>query len=213
MYNTISVNPAYAGSREAFSFTLLHRTQWLDFPGAPQTQTFSCHTPIKGGRNNIGFSVVHDEIGPVNTYDATVDYAFKISLPKQRYFSLGLKLGVENFNISMDETSYNYLGETISNGSSVLPNVGFGLYYSSELFYFGASSPRLIKNYYKYEDGGYFAQEERHYYFIAGGLLRLDQEIKLKPTTFVKLTQGAPISIDLTAEVLFKDKFSLGAFF
>ncbi len=214
MYNTIAVNPAYAGSRESFSFTLLHRTQWLDFPGAPQTQTFSCHSPIMGGRNNIGFSVIHDEVGPVNTYGATVDYAFKISFPKHRYLSFGMKLGAENFNISMDEAdTYDYQGEIIDESSSVLPNVGFGLYYYSDLFYIGASSPRLVKNYYKYEDEGYFAQEERHYYLISGGLIKLDRETKFKPTTLVKMTQGAPVSIDLTTEFLFEDKFSLGAFF
>ncbi len=214
MYNTVSVNPAYAGSRDAFSFTLLHRTQWLDFPGAPQTQIFSCHAPINGGVNNIGCSVIHDEIGPVNTYALAVDYAFKISFSQKRFLSFGLKLGVESFNIDFETIdNYEYLSESIDSGSSLLPNAGFGLYYYSQLFYLGVSSPRLVRNYYKYEEGGFFAQEERHFYFISGGLLDIDRETKLKLTSLVKMTHGAPISIDLTTEFLFKEQFSLGAFF
>ena len=43
MYNTISVNPAYAGSREALSVVGLHRSQWVGFQGGPITQTLSIH--------------------------------------------------------------------------------------------------------------------------------------------------------------------------
>ena len=31
MYNTIAINPAYAGSRDALSIIALHRSQWVGF--------------------------------------------------------------------------------------------------------------------------------------------------------------------------------------
>ena len=46
MYNTISVNPAYAGSRGVMSILGLHRSQWVGLDGAPRTQTLSVHTPL-----------------------------------------------------------------------------------------------------------------------------------------------------------------------
>ncbi len=44
MYNTMSVNPAYAGSRGQLSFAGLYRAQWIGLDGAPETFT---------GRNNM----------------------------------------------------------------------------------------------------------------------------------------------------------------
>ncbi|MBQ4805840.1 type IX secretion system membrane protein PorP/SprF, partial [Aquimarina sp. MMG015] len=45
MYNTISVNPAYAGSRGVMSIMGLHRSQWVGLDGAPRTQTLTLNTP------------------------------------------------------------------------------------------------------------------------------------------------------------------------
>ena len=44
MYNTVSVNPAYAGSRGHLSIAGLYRNQWLGLDGAPETQTFNIHS-------------------------------------------------------------------------------------------------------------------------------------------------------------------------
>ncbi|MCT4582438.1 MAG: type IX secretion system membrane protein PorP/SprF, partial [Flavobacteriales bacterium] len=33
MFNTLAVNPGYAGSRDALTITGLHRSQWVSFPG------------------------------------------------------------------------------------------------------------------------------------------------------------------------------------
>jgi len=46
MYNTLVVNPAYAGSRGLLSLNGLHRSQWIGVDGAPTTQTLSLHSPV-----------------------------------------------------------------------------------------------------------------------------------------------------------------------
>ena len=53
MYNTISINPAYAGSREIMVMNLLNRNQWLGVYGAPVTQTLSAHSSIPGTKLNV----------------------------------------------------------------------------------------------------------------------------------------------------------------
>ena len=45
-FNTLGVNPGYAGSRSALTVTGLHRSQWVSFPGAPNTQTLTLHSPL-----------------------------------------------------------------------------------------------------------------------------------------------------------------------
>ncbi len=46
MYNTININPAYAGTREVLSIFGLHRTQWVGLDGAPVTNTFSLKSKL-----------------------------------------------------------------------------------------------------------------------------------------------------------------------
>src|SRR5436190_23650752 len=76
MNNTIAVNPAYAGTRNALTITGIHRSQWVGFDGAPITQTLTMHTPLGNHKMGIGLSVVNDKIGPVNTSGAFADYAY-----------------------------------------------------------------------------------------------------------------------------------------
>ena len=64
MYNPMNVNPAYAGSRDALSIFGMHRTQWVGLEGAPTTNVFSIHTPLKNERLGLGLSIVNDKIGP-----------------------------------------------------------------------------------------------------------------------------------------------------
>ena len=59
MYNTIAINPAYAGSRDALSIVGLNRNQWAGFDGGPQTQTLSIH-PRRRSRRRPGDVRVSD---------------------------------------------------------------------------------------------------------------------------------------------------------
>ena len=67
MFNTISVNPAYAGSRETMNLTALHRNQWAGLDGNPTTSTFSFHTPLKNEKVGVGLSYITDQLGFENT--------------------------------------------------------------------------------------------------------------------------------------------------
>jgi len=41
MFNTLSLNPAYAGHLDQPTANIIHRSQWIDIPGAPRTQSFT----------------------------------------------------------------------------------------------------------------------------------------------------------------------------
>ena len=82
MYNTMSVNPAYAGSRGQLSIAALYRSQWVGLDGAPKTQTLNLHSPIRNSKLGYGISIVNDNIGDgvvQETYfDAVIGQAVKI---------------------------------------------------------------------------------------------------------------------------------------
>lgn len=99
MYNTISINPAYAGSRDAFSIIGLHRSQWADFEGAPTTQTLSINSPLSNNKIGLGLSIINDNAGYENYTYAYGDFAYRIDLSADVSLRMGLKAGASYYNL------------------------------------------------------------------------------------------------------------------
>lgn len=223
MYNTISVNPAYAGSRGVMSIMGLHRSQWVGLPGAPRTQTLTMNTPI--GDNNrvgLGLSIVNDEIGPTDETYINADFSYTIPTSDTGRLSFGLKAGVHLLNV--DLLSLNRFNENdnlfetdIDNKFS--PNIGVGVYYHTDKFYIGLSAPNLLETDHFDESStssdsdaiSFLAEERINYYLIAGHVFDLSDDVKFKPAVLSKLVFGAPLQVDLSANFLLYDKLTLGA--
>jgi type IX secretion system PorP/SprF family membrane protein len=151
MYNTLAVNPAYAGSRDALTLTGLYRSQWVGFKGAPETQTFTMHTPLRNEHIGLGLAVVNDKIGPVNNTSVVGDFAYRIKLNEKSKLAFGISAGANLFQanlsaLNLDQQTDPTFQNNVNN--HVTPNVGFGAYYSRERFYAGVSSPCLLQNTY-----------------------------------------------------------------
>lgn len=219
MYNTLSVNPAYAGSRDAITVTGLHRSQWVSFSGAPVTQTITLHAPLRNEKIGLGLSLLNDKIGPVNNTSVFGDFAYRIKLNEKSKLAFGLSAGVNIFQarlstLELDQSSDPTFQNNISN--KIIPNFGFGIYYSRERFYAGVSAPGLIQNNYSLitvNGNDLIGSEQRHYFFIAGAMINLGENLEFKPTTLLKITNGAPAQADLTAAFVIKKRLLLGANF
>jgi type IX secretion system PorP/SprF family membrane protein len=218
MYNTLMVNPAYAGSRDALTVTALYRSQWVDFKGAPVTQTLSMHTPLNNEHIGLGLSVLNDKIGPTNNTSVFADFAFIMKLNEKSKLALGLSAGADIFRadlspLLLDDQNDPVFLSNINN--HVTPNFGFGAYYSRERFYAGVSVPKLLQNNYSSIDqqngNTLIGKEQRHYFFIAGAMLKLSDNLSFKPTTFVKVTAAAPVQADLTGSFIIMKKLLIGA--
>lgn len=217
MYNTLAVNPAYAGSRGVFSIAALHRSQWVGLDGAPKTQTLNFHTPVSE-KVGLGLSVVNDEIGNGTNQDTYVDAAFSytVNLSREGKLSFGLKAGGHLLNIDFSKLR-NYGAESnlpnIDNKFS--PNIGAGVYYHTDRFYAGLSVPNFLQT--EHFDGSdtdsssFLAEERMNIYLITGYVFDIDNRWKFKPAGLVKMVKGAPLQVDLSANFLYKDKLSLGA--
>ena len=215
-FNTLAVNPAYAGSRDALTVTGLHRSQWVGFEGAPTTQTLTAHMPFINDEMGVGLSIMNDKIGPVNTTSFYADFAYRLEMGPGR-LAFGLKGGINLMQGQLSSLSLNEGNDMAFQNniqSDILPNFGFGAYYSSDRWYAGLSTPRLLENDFKSNTttGTITGKEKRHFYLIGGSVFNLkdDGSLKIKPTTLVKVTQGAPIEADLTAMLIIKDKIEAG---
>ncbi len=219
MYNTLAVNPAYAGTSEALTVTALHRSQWVSFPGAPKTQTITMHTPLRNNTMGLGLAVVNDKIGPMNTTGAYADYSYILKLNERSSLSFGLSAGVNYMQaglstLNLDQKNDQSFQQNIN--SNLLPNFGFGTYYRTKRFYAGISTPKLLENNFKTNSISgttKLATEKRHYFFIAGGVMKLSEEVEFRPTSFLKITYGAPIEADVTGSFILNKRLLVGAMY
>ena len=209
MYNMNILNPAYAGSKGITSIGLLGRTQWVGVEGAPRTVTLAMHSPI-GRAVGIGLSVIHDEIGPVKEDNIYADFSYTIFTSSTGRLAFGLKAGVtfmdvrelvmvdpDPLNIPIHQTS---------------PNFGAGVYYYTDKFYVGLSAPNFLETKHLEKEGGIVstASEKMHYFLTSGYVFDIADNLKLKPSTMIKATAGAPISVDLSLNLLVDEKVELG---
>ena len=219
MYNTVNINPAYAGSRGALSIFGLHRNQWVGLDGAPVTNTFSINTPINNSNFGLGISIVNDRIGPSDENSISADVSYTIAVSENYKLSFGVKGTANLLNVDFTKLNIYNPGDVLAQynvENKFSPNVGAGVYFHSDKTYFGLSVPNFLETKHFDKDQLGFsansvASERMHYYFIAGHVFDLSGSVKLKPALLTKVVQGAPLQIDLSANFLFNDRFTLGA--
>lgn len=218
MHNAVSINPAYAGSRGTLNFVAIDRLQWIGIDGAPKTLTFSMNSPIMGYNVGIGFSVIHDEIGPTKQTGVYADYAYHLKVNSTIKLSFGIKGGVNLYDVNLtalrgaqNDNQLMLYGDR----KLILPNFGLGSYLYSDRFYVGISIPKILQN--SLTDDKNAVQndyKEQRHYFLAGGLvLNISENIVLKPSTTIRLVNGSPISAELSAAVLLQNKLWLGGMY
>jgi type IX secretion system PorP/SprF family membrane protein len=215
MYNTLWLNPAYAGTRDAFTITAIHRSQWVGFEGAPIDQTLTMHSPILKGKMGVGLSVLNDKIGPTKSTFLALDLDYQIKINSKSKLSFGLKGLVNFYSVNLNKSILENQNDVAfsENINRILPNSGAGIYYYRERFYAGISVPKLMENKIKSSSLNAVSKEQRHYFFIMGTVFNLSKDVRLKPTCFIKATEIAPIEGDVTANFIIKDKFTLGAMY
>ena len=145
MYNTININPAYAGSRGALSIFALHRTQWVGLDGAPVTNTFSMNTPLNESNLGLGISIVNDKIGPTQENTISADISYSIPTSESFKLSFGMKATANLFSLDVNKLN------PVDNDPSLhdfnnkfTPNIGAGIYLHSDLSYLSFSFPFFL---------------------------------------------------------------------
>jgi len=223
MYNTTAVNPAYTGSRGVLSILGLYRTQWLGLEGAPNTQGITAHSPInEKNRLGLGITIINDALGPAKETNFNASASYTIPISAKSKLSFGLNAGANILNVDIvslrkfdidDPLTLNNIDQRFS------PILGAGLYVRSDNYYVGISAPNVLETEHFDKSrlsetairDNFLTKERINYYLIAGYVFEIAPLIKAKPALLTKYVDGAPFQIDLSANVLFYDKFTLGA--
>lgn len=216
MYNMNVINPAYAtDNSDHINFGLIYRSQWVGAVGAPSTGSFFAHSTITEKLEG-GISIVHDQIGDVvKDTNLFIDIAYVFPVSESAKLSLGVKAGLSFF--STDFNGFVYSDPLpdpafAENLSRVFPNIGAGAFYFTEKFYFGFSVPNMLQSKHLEDDSGIVAEgsEALHFFTTGGYVFNINDKLKLKPAFMAKAVIGAPLTLDITSNVLLNDKIEFG---
>lgn len=215
MYNMSVINPAYATDNPGMlNLGGIYRSQWVGIDGAPSTASFFAHTPVSE-RVELGLSIVHDEIGDIiKENNITADFAYVLPLDdNNNKLSFGVKGGITTFDGDLTRLETNQPNDpAFQNINDLFPVFGVGAFLFGEKYYFGVSAPNLFTaKHLENEQGLRGLGEENIHYFATGGyVFDLGTDFKLKPAFMARGVEGAPLSVDITANVLMFNRFEAG---
>lgn len=218
MYNQKIINPAYAtGNQEEINLGVLYRSQWVGIEGAPKTASFFVHYPVSD-RVELGLSFTNDDIGNVVTENNIyADFAYILPVSETAKLSLGLKAGVTLFDANFDGFNLQSGGTDTDvafndNVNQSFPNVGVGAFYYTDKFYAGFSAPNLLTTTHLENENGIQSTgvQDVHLFLTSGYVVDINEDLKLKPAFMLKGVKGSPLTLDLTANILFNEKFEAG---
>jgi type IX secretion system PorP/SprF family membrane protein len=231
MFNTLVYNPAYAGSFDYLSVNALYRNQWFGIEGAPVTQTLSIHSPLNE-RVGLGFSLINDQVGPTGSTQANAVYAYRFPVGPGK-LAISLQAGIMNWRADWSKLSLHDATPDQSfqdvNPSRWLPNFGAGMYYQTNHWFLGFSSPHLVNYDLRKKQPGEpddlpSASLYRHYYAFGGVALPLRGEALVFRPSFLFKRVGlfgdarnargrisAPSELDLDLAFFFHQRLWLGA--
>lgn len=218
MFNGLAINPAYAGSQETFTASGLFRKQWVGINDAPQTQTFSAHSPLDklrqrkrpGSKVSLGLTIFNDRIAITDQTGIYGAYAYRLRMINNAYFSMGLQAGVSQFRIKYSALSLDDPSFLKGDINEWVPNFGGGLYYNTQRFYVGFSAPQIF---YKSSDPGKASASIKtipHYFIAMGYVFDLSDAFKLKPNILLKSIKSNPMQLDVNCNLFLSEVVEFG---
>ncbi len=217
MFNYMYYNPGYAGDGNEIEARLFHRSQWIGFDGAPETQTFSVDMPFKlfGIKNGVGLTLLNDKIGNFRNQGLNISYAYRrVMMQGEVGFGVGASITNQSFSgewIFPDGSSNDPMVPQNTEEKPMFFDINLGFYYSSDNVYLSCSMRNLLQSEIKYDSntGGDSkpSYNARQAFIGAGYEYQLANPLfTLKPNLFIA-TDFASTTFALSGILKYNDKF------
>jgi type IX secretion system PorP/SprF family membrane protein len=214
MFNGLHINPGYAGYKGQPYIQSTYRSQWMNFPGAPETLTVTGDFSANEGRMGFGASILTDKMGPAKTTSGMLTYAYRIQTGYESFLSLGASAGISEYAIDGSMFDPNDLGDVnIPEGkvSLVTPNLNTGIFFYTPRFYAGVSAYNLVGKKSLEDEAVALAYHDIHFYLTAGLLVPLSETVQFKPSFLLRTAEQGPSNLDINGMFLFMERLWLGA--
>lgn len=214
MFNISSFNPAYIGTTQDVELTLLHRSQWVGIPGAPNTQNFSLNYPLGNEKMGLGLQILRDEIGPATQTFFNASYAYILQASDDVKWSFGLDAGGSMLNIDLSKGDFENPNDPAANlmpGNTFYPTIGAGTFVYSDNWYFGLSVPNFLSTDSFDEEVATVVDDNLQFNLIGGYVFDLSSNLKFKPAFMAHFLKGAPVTFNVSANFLISEKIMAGA--
>jgi len=216
MYNKLGLNPAYAGNDDALCLTGIVRDQWAGLEGSPKSQALSVNFP-SFGKVGLGLNISRNTIGVSEkmTIEGIYAYRFKV---KNGSLSMGMSFSGRYYKKDFADPYLKIIrsfeeDQAIDHGlyKTTVFNIGYGIYYSSNRFYIGASVPRLMRANIDVKSGEKKSFEVRHVYLMSGGAMDIRRNIVMMPQILFRWAENSPYNLDLNLGFMFYEKFYIAS--
>ncbi|MBR8537851.1 type IX secretion system membrane protein PorP/SprF [Carboxylicivirga mesophila] len=212
------LNPAYNGTRDVISGLIVSRNQWLGMSDAPMNQAINVHGPIEDTNLGVGVVLENDRLGFSNNFNFMAAGSYKLQMGRRDFLALGLQLGVTSNVYDGTKAITQDYGDPVFDGKQSLIgfNFGIGAYYYAENYFAGFSIPRFFRPDFDEanENDGKFKNtvsfKDIHSYWYGGYIFDWG-DVKVKPTALIRTVVGAPLTFDLSCNVLLNERIWLGA--
>ena len=214
-FNQLTVNPGYAGSSGFINFSLLNRSQWVGFPGAPVTTVFNTDASLHliGSNDGIGFSILNDVIGFEKNTSVGLNYSWRVKVANGQLGS-GISLGLMNKNINIDMSGIdgsdlvNLSDPSLPQGkaSGVMADIGIGFFYQHKDYELALSARHLNQPALTFDESGRYLLK-RHYYLSGSYTFETSNErFEVLPSFFFK-TDATTWQADIDMTLQYDKKF------
>ncbi|MDP3461616.1 MAG: type IX secretion system membrane protein PorP/SprF [Bacteroidales bacterium] len=215
-FNPVYINPGYAGSREVFSGTAVHRSQWTGMTGSPTTQSVSVHSALPETNVGLGLQLYNDVAGPLKNTGLNLTYAYHLPVSEQGILAFGVSGMLNNLRIDWDDINIDDENDPSFKGndaSSWVGDASAGLYFYKPRFYLGLSANHLLQSKWGFTDADKADQARfyRQYYLTSGVVLPMGDDFDFRPSVLLKFVEGGPFVTELNASFIFYRKLFIGA--
>ncbi|WP_017259417.1 PorP/SprF family type IX secretion system membrane protein [Pedobacter arcticus] len=216
MFNTLVINPAYAGYKGDLNLSALHRSQWVGIDGAPKTQSLVLDGSFVNDKMGFALTVVNDRIGIQGQTNAYLNYAYKLKVSEEGTLAFGMGLGLAQFTLNTGDAHFNDPSDPNFNAgklSFISPDAKAGLHFSTNKFYVGLSATNLFSKAIDYSTASknLVIKQGQHIFFTAGYLVDVNDFLKFKPSFLIKEDTKGPTNLDINNFFLIGEKVWIGA--
>ncbi len=216
MFNSLVINPAYAGYKGSLNLSALHRTQWVGVNGAPKTQSLVVDGSFANDKVGLALTVVNDRIGLQGQTNAYLNYSYKIKTSEEGTLAFGLGAGIGQFSLNNGNATFDDPSDPNFSGgrlSFIAPDARAGVYFSTDKFYAGFSATNLFSQAFDYSTAAknLVLKQGQHFFLTAGYLVDVNDFLKFKPSFLIKEDTKGPTNLDINNFFLLGEKVWIGA--